>query len=187
MSLFESPVRKLAYTLRDNYGINCLIETGTWTGNTAEWAGQNFNKVVTIEASTYAYNIATTRLSVLPNVECVFGSSRTKLAEVLSRTKEPCLFWLDAHFSGGATYGSGDECPLMDELNAVLNFDQEHFLMIDDIGCFLGRLDGNHDQSQWPKYEEIESLLSPKYILKEVDGKIMCATSKYLDILNIEI
>ncbi len=75
----------------------------------------------------------------------------------------------------------------MDELNAVLNFDQEHFLMIDDIGCFLGRLDSNHDQSQWPKYSEIESLLSPKYTLKEVDGKIMCATTKYLDVLNIEI
>ena len=50
---------------------------------------------------------------------------------------EPALFWLDGHYSGGATANSG-KSPIMDEVATILESDLEHVLLIDDIRLFDG-------------------------------------------------
>ena len=49
------------------------------------------------------------------------------------------LFWLDAHYSGGVTYGQQDECPLLDELTIIfenLSENKDIMILVDDIRVF---------------------------------------------------
>ena len=66
---------------------------------------------------------------------------------------EPCLFWLDAHYSAGPTAKGEIETPISVELDAALKHSvKEHVVLIDDARCF----DGSHD---YPAMFEIESAI----------------------------
>ena len=55
----------------------------------------------------------------------------------------PCLFWLDAHYSGGPTAKAEVETPIMQELDCIFAHPEaeEHILLIDDARCFTGEND----------------------------------------------
>ena len=70
------------------------------------------------------------------------GDSSRVLSEVLPRITEPCLFWLDAHHSGGVTARGPVDTPIMAELQLI--FDARiprAVILIDDARCFVGEND----------------------------------------------
>lgn len=163
-----SPLADLALSLRNEHQIVNFVETGTYQGETAAWAAQHFARVVTVEASPHYYQLAAQRRAALPGVEFRFGHSAPVLREVVPTLDGPALFWLDAHWSAGETYGAGDECPLLDELSAIVQRKAPNYILIDDAAYFTAPPPLPHDPAQWPGLAEIAAVLNgaaaPTYV-----------------------
>lgn len=144
------PPKEIIVRLKECGNLTNFIETGTYYGNTTYWASQIFEKVVTIEYSSAIYQQTTQKYSHLKNVEFLCGDSRKKLKEVVNHLEQPGLFWLDAHWSGGKTYGKNDECPILDEIETINSSPHEHFILIDDARLFLSPPPAPHLAEQWP-------------------------------------
>ncbi len=122
--------------LKDNYKIKNFIETGTYFGNTAKWAAKQHFEVYTIEKSKKMYEKALAKYKD-SKINFIFGDSRIILKDLLSTLGGSTIFWLDAHWSGGDTFGYGDECPLIDEIKIINNYhEDDFFLLIDDARLF---------------------------------------------------
>lgn len=94
------PPEELVIKLRDLFKVDCLIETGTYTGGTAIWASSRFKRVVTIENSQEIYKDTFEKLSHIKNIEFLFGHTSVALDEVVTKLQAPAIFWLDAHSRG---------------------------------------------------------------------------------------
>jgi hypothetical protein len=124
------------------YGVRVLIETGTHDGEMDFNLKNQFTRIVTIELSPEYHARAVRRFARFPHIECLRGDSGTLLPSVLAQITEPCLFWLDAHYSAGRTAKGDVETPISTEVDAVLSHSvRNHVLLIDDARLF----DGTHD------------------------------------------
>lgn len=65
------------------------------------------------------------------------------LPKVLKYIDKSCLFWLDAHWSGGSTAMAEIQTPIMQEIQCILGHSRaaEHIVLIDDARCFTGKGD----------------------------------------------
>jgi len=151
---------KFVIDLKNKFNINYFIETGTFKGATSVWASKHFEKVFTIEASLDLYNECKTNFGNISNIEFILGDSKRKLDDVLRRLNQPAILWLDAHYSGDITYGFGDECPLLNEIEIINNSNTENFILIDDARIFLAPPPPPHDKSQWPDIQTVLDLLN---------------------------
>jgi hypothetical protein len=133
-----------------------MVETGTFLGATAEWASAVFPTVHTIEAAPELFERAKARLAACENVTAHPGRSPDVLRGLLPSLRGSWLFWLDAHWSAGETFGQGDECPLLRELELILGAGA-HSVLIDDARCFLAPPGAPHDWRQWPTIDRIAS------------------------------
>ncbi|MGB9794562.1 hypothetical protein [Caldisericum exile] len=127
-------------------------------GETAKKMANVFSKVYTIEKSEVIFQKASKILSNFPNVNLICGDSREVLKEILEK-EDDILFWLDAHCSGGETYGKNDECPLIDELNIIFQKNKNYCLLIDDARLFLCPPPVPHDYKKWPTIKEILNVI----------------------------
>lgn len=151
----EGPPKELMLQLKNEYGIKKFIETGTFLGDTAVWASNHFEDVVTIEYSKEIYEKTVARHGKIRNVDFVFGDSRSVLAEVVPKLIHPAVFWIDSHWSVGKTYGEHDECPLIEELRVINMSNCDHFLFIDDARQFMSPPPRPHHIDQWPSITEV--------------------------------
>jgi hypothetical protein len=136
-----------------------FIETGTYEGATAAWAARYFERVITIEAAEELHRQAQARHAALRNVDFRLGDSRRHLPEILGQLRGPAIIWLDSHWSGGVTYGSDDECPLVDELGLIAAAPGEHVILIDDARLFLAPPPAPHSIDAWPTIGEVLAAL----------------------------
>jgi hypothetical protein len=130
-------------------GARIFIETGTYFGFMLQACLGYFDQLFSIEIEPHFYQRARKIFWDQPNVELVFGDSAQILPGVLAGIRGPCLFWLDAHYSGGLTGRARSETPIQRELEAIFNHSQRHTILIDDANCF----EGTHD---YPKIRWIE-------------------------------
>jgi hypothetical protein len=136
--------------LRDDFQIHDFVETGTYLGVTARWASRNFPQVYTVEASKDLWERAVKSHAGMANIEFLHGDSRTALAGLLPRLISPTIFWLDAHWSAGVTFGKEDQCPLLGELDALRSILKNAFVLIDDANLFLSPPPRPNSLSAWP-------------------------------------
>jgi hypothetical protein len=119
------------------------VETGTYRGDMVEAQKTRFKKIISIELGVDLFEKAKERFHHDKNVIIVQGDSGKVLPIILKDINEPALFWLDGHYSGGITAKGDKECPIFEELNAILNTKSfNHILLIDDARCFIG--DGDY-------------------------------------------
>lgn len=126
MNGFESD-----YILRDKvkaivkkYGIDCIIETGTYMGATTKVMAEWVKQVITIEANYTYLDSALKYLDGEDNVHCVHGDSSKILKDyIISDSKS--MFWLDAHWQG--------HCPLLDELRQIADSGTKPVIAIHDF------------------------------------------------------
>jgi len=113
-----------------------FIETGTLTGTTVALANTlGFAQIYSIELSDKWYKHSVTRFAKLPHITIIHGNSGEKLGELLSKINNPCVIWLDAHYSGGDTAKS--DLPLYAELEAIgKHHVKNHTVLIDDMRGF---------------------------------------------------
>ena len=154
-SLPKNQLSSLVIQLRETYGINTFVETGTYYGDTAIWAARYFRKVYTVEASPKYYQISRQSLRQYANIDCRHGVSPGVLHEIIRELEGSACFWLDAHWSSGDTAGSGSECPVLGEIEAITSSVFEHFVLIDDARYFLSPAPPPHHADHWPSISAV--------------------------------
>jgi hypothetical protein len=128
---------------QQKYGYTTLVETGTYLGDMVEAQKTRFKKIISIELGVDLFEKAKERFNNDKNVLIVQGDSGKVLPKILKDINEPAIFWLDGHYSGGVTAKGDKECPIFEELDAILNNKRfNHILLIDDARCFIG--DGDY-------------------------------------------
>lgn len=149
-----------------------FVESGTFMGTTSAWAASHFDFVFTIERFEPLYLQHSERLKTLGNVEPLLGDSRRLLPTLAAGLHEfRALHWLDAHWSGDGTAGSQDECPLLDELNALASRTGD-IILIDDARFFLCAPPKPHDPKAWPGIAQLIRALGEQRHVQIVDDVI---------------
>ncbi len=146
----------LTLKLKELYDIKCFVETGTYMGKTSEWASQHFEQVYTIEGSEQLWLAASQKYQHVKNIRFLHGDSPQQLAKILPEIVSPTIFWLDAHWCGGQTFGQKDTtCPLIEELRVLNQSDIQHFILIDDARLFTAPPPKPHNFEAWPTIGEV--------------------------------
>jgi hypothetical protein len=153
----------LILELGSQFKVKNFVETGTFLGATAYWASQQFDRVITIEFSQQLYDDAIVKYKNTQNIEFLFGHSKTKLNELVNKLDGASIFWLDAHWSGGLTYGENDECPLIEEIDIINSSQVDHFILIDDARLFTAPPQSPHKVEHWPNISEVIDALRSKF------------------------
>lgn len=130
-----------------------FVETGTLFGDMTFAQRNNFLQLYSIELDDYLFARAVRRFSRYPQVRILHGDSGQKITEVLREVDRPCLFWLDAHYSGGITAHGEKMTPIFDEIRHILNHPiKTHVIVIDDARLFNGT-DG------YPSFRELRDFV----------------------------
>lgn len=176
----------LLRVIQDSHHIRSFIETGTYQGKTAARASAIYDSVVTIENSPALYEAARARYRDVGNIEFIFGHSSVRLKEVVAKLREPCVFWLDAHWSGGDTYGSGDECPLLEEISAINGSPYDHVILIDDARLFMAPPPRPHDASTWPTLSALLNVLNQRQRYTVISEDVVIAVPECARLAVVE-
>ena len=162
--------------MRTEFKLGEFVETGTYLGNTAAWASEQFERVFTIEGSPDFHQQASKHHQERRNIEFLLGDSRTMLSEVVARLgNTPALFWLDAHWMPGS-FGQANECPVIEEIAAIHQSQAEHFILIDDARLFLAPPPLPHRAKDWPDIGAVLSALN-------IPGRLPNYTVVYNDVI----
>lgn len=139
----------------DKYALNTLIETGTLFGDMVFAMREVFSKIVSIELGSELYLQAISRFWKMSNVDIIQGDSGKVFPAILPQIEEPCLFWLDGHYSAGITAKGQLETPIIEELQAIFNHPEKtnHVILIDDARCFTG-------QNDYPELSHLKELVA---------------------------
>lgn len=133
-----------------------MVETGTYLGDMVEAQKHRFSKVYSIELSNELFKKATDRFRNDKNITILEGDSGKVLHNLIGKIDKPALFWLDGHYSAGFTAKGEKECPIYEELDAILkDKESKHVLLIDDARLFVGKND-------YPTIEELKSYIQSR-------------------------
>ncbi|MCF7852563.1 MAG: hypothetical protein K9M07_04915 [Simkaniaceae bacterium] len=129
--------------LISNFNVDTLVETGTYTGMTAECASHCFSEVYTVEIHKNIFLETKRRLARFQNISMYCDNSFNFLIyPEISKLERP-LYWLDAHYCGEGTGTLYSEkkwivSPLEHELEIILNnWPQKGVVLIDDLRGYL--------------------------------------------------
>jgi len=121
------------------FALRILIETGSYMGDMVEACRTKFDHIVSIELDPYLYEQAKARFAQFKHIQIYEGDSAQVLPLLLTNMVCPCLFWLDAHYSGGITASGMVETPIEQELRTIMAHPVlGHVILIDDAHCFTG-------------------------------------------------
>jgi hypothetical protein len=120
------------------FGLRTFVETGTLFGEMVAAMTRNFDRIISIELDPTLASQARRRFKRYGNVTILQGDSGVMLPGVLRDIAEPCLLWLDGHYSGGVTARGNLETPVLAEITHVLGTPVEHVLLVDDARLFTG-------------------------------------------------
>jgi hypothetical protein len=141
---------------QEKYKYEILVETGTYMGDMVEAQKAYFKKIFSIELGLDLFNKAVKRFISDKNVIIMLGDSGKVLPRILSDINEPAILWLDGHYSAGITAKGDKDCPIFEELNAILNSAIfNHVLLIDDARLFIG-------QGDYPSIEKLTEYVKSK-------------------------
>jgi len=125
------------------HSADVFIETGTYKGKMVYAVMPYVKEIYSIELDQGYRERAQNKFAGYPNIHILNGQSGQVLPTILNNINKPCLFWLDAHYSGGSTAKAEIETPIMQEMQCILNHPkaEEHIILIDDARCFTGEND----------------------------------------------
>lgn len=131
------------FTHSQKYKLQTLVETGTYLGEMVSAMRYFFESIYSIELSEKLAKEAQELFKTKPSIQIIQGDSSIQLEKLIPNLKQPTLFWLDGHYSGGQTALGNKECPILEELDAILQFKykSESAILIDDARLFNGTND----------------------------------------------
>lgn len=160
---FGVPKKETDY-LKRILELDVFVEGGTYKGGTAKEMSEFFRKVITIEKSDVMHGIAKQNLKDISNITMLNGDTREHLIKILENN-DNIFFWLDAHWSGGDTYGKEDECPLIEELEVIFDYPKNYVILIDDARLFLAPPPYPHNFNNWQSITDIARVIPDSWEL----------------------
>lgn len=111
----KKPVVVPSYEVKKNtlneykkkYGLNVLVETGTFMGDTVEYFKDRMKRIISIELAEDLAKRAQKRFENNQNIKIINGDSGKVLKDIVKEINEPILFWLNGHYS--SEFLMGDE------------------------------------------------------------------------------
>lgn len=138
-------------------GYNVLVETGTYLGDMILAQKDRFKKIYSIELSQALFEKAKKRFRKYSYVTLLQGNSGEVISKVLAELKEPAIFWLDGHYSGGITAKIEKYSPINEELQTFISYSQlSHIILIDDARGFTG-------EHGYPTIEEVKNMAAKHF------------------------
>ena len=120
-------------------GYRVFVETGTCEGRTTSQMASIFEHCFTVELDQALHGRAGQNLAGFTNVTSLLGDSAALLPSILAKVKEPAIFYLDAHASGGDTARPTKDTVIEQELAMVFSHPvKNHVILIDDARAFCG-------------------------------------------------
>ncbi len=145
------------------YGLETLIETGTYEGDMVEAMRGCFRTIHSIEIFEPLYWKAVEKFRRYDHIHLHYGDSENILPRILEQMTEPVLFWLDAHYSGKGTGKGNIGSPILRELKCIFDHPvKNHVILIDDSRLF-GKEDG------FPSLNEIREFVVANHPGAEID------------------
>ena len=136
------------------FNLDTFVETGTYLGDTVYAMRRVCKKIFSIELSKELAKKARLRFSRYTNIQILEGDSTAILPQILKSIDTPCLFWLDAHFSGDVTVVGSSPTPILEEVKAIIEHSVKgHVIMVDDARLFVGK-------SGYPTLEQLNSFVT---------------------------
>jgi hypothetical protein len=124
------------------FNISVFVETGTYLAFMIDAMKDNFGELYSIELSQMLYERAVRKFVDFPHIHFLHGDSGIMIPAFLKKLNQPCLFWLDGHYSGGVTAKTDIDTPIIAELKAILEHHvKSHVILIDDARLFDGTKD----------------------------------------------
>ncbi len=102
---------------------------------------KNFTQIYSVELAKVLWEKAVGRFKNDTHITLLQGDSAVVLHDLVPKLDQPAVFWLDGHYCGGATALSKVECPIYEEIKAVLKNNNGHVILIDDARLFVGKRD----------------------------------------------
>jgi hypothetical protein len=147
---------RLASELAAVLRLGRAAETETFRGRTARAVAGAFPAVVTIALPPEQHGQAVEALWDVPSVRPLQDHSARVLRDVRD-PETPTLSFLDGHRSGGDTAGVEDECPVLDEIDAIGEKHRDDCLLIDDAQRFTSA-PPPHKAELWPVVEVFDAI-----------------------------
>ena len=148
----EELIKEYAKTFKTNI----LIETGTYLGDMVYAMRKSFSKILSFELDQTLAEQARKRFANDNHITIIQGDSGRLLGDYLADIREPCLFWLDGHYSGGITARGALETPIKNELTYILSHPVDgHVILIDDARCFTG-------ENDYPTLQDLREFLNER-------------------------
>jgi len=182
---FSMP-REIVLKFKEKAAIKNFVETGTFKGNTSFWAAAHFEKVYTIEIDPAISKSTASRPDCPKNIDFKIGNSKDVLPKLIDQLEGRSIFWLDGHWCNVTDIGKDMECPLIDELKALQNL-KNAVILIDDARAFLGPMPPPHDNTQWPRIDEIFLILKEQFsshLVTIADDVIYCLPPDLIDVFD---
>jgi hypothetical protein len=164
---FGAPENEIKF-LKKLLKLDVFVEGGSYTGGTSKKMSKTFKKVYTIEKSDVMYGVAKKSLEGIGNITLLKGDTREHLSSIIE-SNDNMIFWLDAHWSGGDTYGKTDECPLVEELQIIFKNMMNCVVLIDDARLFLAPPPCPHNYQNWPSLTDISSVIPHDWDMVEFE------------------
>jgi hypothetical protein len=167
-----------------------IVETGTYMGDGVRSYIDNFYDIYSIELSEHYFKLNFENFRHHQNVHILQGDSAVVL-QTLELPKEPVLFYLDAHFSGGNTAGSeiNGGCPVLREIEVISKRNISGDVIIVDDMRLMGQASwGGVEGCQiYPKTFYDFSHVSQANIINALSGRLikMYALASEIDRLII--
>ena len=120
------------------------IETGTYLGTTTKFLSARAPQVYSLEPEKQLFERAQKRFRG-SNVTLINAPSESTFPELLPNLKGDINFWLDGHYSAGATFLGEQISPISEELNEIENSlgqFEKVAIFIDDVRLFSDGDDG---------------------------------------------
>jgi hypothetical protein len=141
---------------RERFGLEVLVETGTFKGDMIEAMRGDFRKLYSIELADHFHAAAVERFKGDPSIEILHGDSGKVMSELVPKLDGPALFWLDGHYSAGNTARGDKDTPVMEELGHIFaREDLKCVILIDDARCFEGK-----SEQVYPSMDEVRSFVA---------------------------
>jgi hypothetical protein len=121
----------------------------------------SFKTLYTVELAEELFVNAKQKFESYTYIHPIFGDSGKILHELVPSLKQPALFWLDGHYSGGFTAKGELDAPVGQELDAIIQSIQngiKHIILIDDARLFIN----DTSYTGYPRMNEIKRLITEK-------------------------
>lgn len=138
-----------------------FVETGTFKGDTVNAMLPYFDRFITAELSEPLWKEVAERFAGEEKVEPYLGNSPDVIAKFRPALNDSSvLYWLDAHWCvADDTSGEKSQCPLLEEIHAIGQLNDQSVILIDDARLFLAAPPAPHEISQWPSIDSIITAL----------------------------